>query len=106
VPSAQLTIPHMRRISVWNLLGVPAAMPFNDACDPQAENECLRRQLDKAIRAGKRQATSFANGLPIDRPKKPGRKPGKDFGTKAHRRPPRHDYIETTAVKLAEMLAI
>jgi len=52
--------------------------------DLQAENERLRRQLDKATRAGKRQAAPFAKG----QPKKPGRKPAKDYGTKAHRQPP------------------
>jgi transposase len=48
--------------------------------DLQAEIERLRRQLDEATRAGKRQAAPFAKGQP-----KPGRKPGKDYGTKAHR---------------------
>ena len=56
--------------------------------DLQAENERLRRQLDAATRAGKRQAAPFAKGQPTDQPKKPGRKPGKDYGTKAHRQPP------------------
>ena len=56
--------------------------------DLQAENERLRRQLDAAIRAGKRQAAPFAKGQPKANPKKPGRKPGKDYGPKAHRQPP------------------
>jgi transposase len=56
--------------------------------DLQAENEQLRRQLDDALRAGKRQAAPFAKGPPKPQPKKPGRKPGKDYGTKAHRQPP------------------
>jgi transposase len=56
--------------------------------DLQAENERLRRQLDEATRAGKRQAAPFAKGQPTGQPKKPGRKPGKDYGTKAHRQPP------------------
>jgi len=47
--------------------------------DLQAENERLRRQLDEATRAGKRQAAPFAKGQPTDQPKKPGRKPGKDY---------------------------
>jgi hypothetical protein len=50
----------------------------------QAENERLRRQLDPALRAGKRQAGSFAKGLSRSSPRQPGRKPGKDYGTKAH----------------------
>jgi transposase len=62
--------------------------------DLQAENERLRRQLDEAARAGKRQAAPFAKGPPIGLPKKPGRKPGKDYGTKAHRQPPRPEQID------------
>jgi transposase len=61
--------------------------------DLQAENERLRRQLDEATRARKRQAAPFAKGPPSDQPKKPGRKPGKDYGTKAHRQPPTPDQI-------------
>ena len=57
-------------------------------CDLQAENQRLRRQLDEATRAGKRQAAPFAKGQPTGQPKKPGRKPGKDYGTKARRLPP------------------
>ena len=64
--------------------------------DLQAENERLRRQLDEATRAGIRQAAPFAKGQPTSQPKKPGRKPGKDYGTKAHRQPPRPDQIEET----------
>ena len=56
--------------------------------DLQAENERLRRQLDEATRARNRQAAPFAKGQPEFDPRKPGRKPGKDYGTKAHRLPP------------------
>jgi hypothetical protein len=35
--------------------------------DLQAENERLRRQLDEALRAGKRQAGPFAEDQPGDR---------------------------------------
>jgi transposase len=62
--------------------------------DLQAENERLRRQLDEAARAGKRQAAPFAKGQPTDQPKKPGRKPGKDYGPKAHRQPPSPEQID------------
>jgi transposase len=34
----------------------------------QVENERLRRQLDEANRAGKRQAAPFAKGQPTDYP--------------------------------------
>jgi transposase len=61
--------------------------------DLQAENERLRRQLDEATRAGKRQAAPFAKGEPKPAPRKPGRKPGKDYGTKAHRQPPSPEQI-------------
>ncbi len=50
--------------------------------------ERLTRLLDEQRRAGKRQAAPFAKGPPKARPKKPGRKPGDDYGTKAHRSPP------------------
>jgi transposase len=62
--------------------------------DLQAENERLRRQIEEAIRAGKRQAAPFAKGQPASQPKKPGRKPGKDYGTKAHRQPPSPEQID------------
>jgi transposase len=60
----------------------------------QAEIERLRRQLDDALRASKRQAAPFAKGPPKDQPQKPGRKPGNDYGTKAHRQPPPPEQID------------
>jgi transposase len=62
--------------------------------DLQAENQRLRGQLDEALRAGKRQAAPFAKGKPSAQPKKPGRKPGKDYGPKAHRQPPSPEQID------------
>jgi transposase len=62
--------------------------------DLQAENERLRRQLDEATRAHKRQAAPFAKGQPTDQPMKPGRKPGKGYGPKAHRQPPSPEQID------------
>jgi transposase len=62
--------------------------------DLQAENERLRRQLDAALRAGKRQAGPFAKGEPRPNPRKPGRKPGQDYGPKAHRQPPLPEQID------------
>jgi transposase len=62
--------------------------------DLQAENERRRRQLDEATRARKRQAAPFAKGPPTGLSKKPGRKPGKDYGPKAHRQPPRPEQID------------
>jgi transposase len=60
----------------------------------QAEIERLRRQLDEATRAGKRQAAPFAKGQPKLKPRKPSRKPGKDYGAKAHRQPPSPEQID------------
>jgi transposase len=59
----------------------------------KAENERLRRQLDAALRAGKRQAAPFAKGQPKPNPQRAGRKPGKDYGGKAHRQPPSPEQI-------------
>jgi transposase len=61
-----------------------------EVADLRAQVEELRRRLDEQRRAGKRQAAPFAEGLPQSEPKKPGRKPGKDYGTKAHRPVPEH----------------
>lgn len=44
----------------------------------KAENERLRRALEEALRAGKRQAAPFSRQLPKAHPAKPGRKPGPD----------------------------
>ncbi|HEY7329054.1 MAG TPA: hypothetical protein VH592_15535 [Gemmataceae bacterium] len=53
-----------------------------------AQVERLTRLLEQQQRTGKRQAAPFAKGTPEPNPKKPGRKPGKNYGTKAHRPPP------------------
>jgi transposase len=52
--------------------------------------ERLTRQLEQAQRDGKRQATPFVKGPPRPELKRPGRKPGPDYGSKAHRQPPAH----------------
>lgn len=62
--------------------------------DLQAENARLRRELDAALRAGKRQAGPFAKGQPKAIPNKPGRKAGKNYGTKARRQPPSPEQID------------
>jgi len=55
------------------------------------QNERLKQQLDAARRAGFRQAAPFAKPL-TRHPKRPGRKAGRAYGPKAHRRiPPRVD---------------
>lgn len=52
------------------------------------ENARLKKQLDEARRAAHRQAAPFAKAL-ARHPRRPGRKPGKRYGVKAHRRRPR-----------------
>lgn len=54
----------------------------------QAEVAELTRLLEEVRRAGKRQAAPFAKGKPKDKPRKPGRKSGDNYGPKAHRQPP------------------
>src|SRR5690348_3356332 len=48
----------------------------------------LARLLAPQHRAGNRHAAPCANRPPRPNPKKPGRNPGEDYGTKAHRPPP------------------
>ena len=55
-----------------------------------AENARLRGELERARRAGKRQAAPFSKGEPKKDPAKPGRKSGEQYGTKAHRPVPDH----------------
>src|SRR3954463_13284765 len=40
----------------------------------------LRRIIEELRRAGKRQAGPFSKGPPKPKPKRPGRKPGEDYG--------------------------
>jgi transposase len=53
-----------------------------------AENERLRKDLEEALRALKRQAAPFSKGKPKRRPKRPGRKPGHHYGRQASRQVP------------------
>jgi transposase len=62
----------------------------------EAQLERLTRLLEQQQRTGKRQAAPFAKGQPATEPKKPGRKPGAAYGTKAHRPPPAPDQITET----------
>ena len=48
----------------------------------------LEQLLEKATRAKKRQAAPFSKGPPKTNPKRPGRKPGADYGTPAFRSAP------------------
>src|SRR3989442_5530264 len=51
----------------------------------QAEIERLRKALEEALRSLKRQAAPFSKGKPKSEPKRPGRKGGGDYGTRAFR---------------------
>jgi transposase len=52
--------------------------------------EQLKKELDVARRAGKRQAAPFSKGDPKTKPRRPGRKRGKNHGRHGHRKPPMH----------------
>ncbi len=67
----------------------------SENADLRHQVEDLKRQLaealrkfEEAVRAKKRQAAPFSKGDPKKDPKPRGRKPGKDYGAKAHRKPP------------------
>lgn len=53
----------------------------------EEENRKLRELLEEVRRGGKRQAAPFSKGPPKPDPQKCGRKPGENYGTKAHRQP-------------------
>jgi transposase len=62
----------------------------------------LEQLLEKATRAQKRQAAPFSKGTPAQDPKKPGRKPGDNYGPKAHRPLPEQKPDEIIDVPLPE----
>src|SRR5262249_4329608 len=51
----------------------------------QQEIERLRKELEAALRAGKRQAAPHSRGKCKAHPKRPGRKPGRNYGRQACR---------------------
>jgi transposase len=57
--------------------------------DLEGRINALEAKLQELSRAGKRQAAPFSKGPPKADPKTPGRKAGKDYGTKAFRAVPR-----------------
>jgi len=71
---------------------VAAAKRIADLERRNAELESRLKQLEGIVeqlrRSGKRQAAPFARGLPKLDPKRPGRKSGEDYGTKAFRTVP------------------
>jgi transposase len=60
----------------------------------EARVEQLLRLLEEARRGGKRQAAPFSKRAPQPNPKKPGRKPGDDYGVSAYRQPPAPEQID------------
>lgn len=77
---------------MFRLPGAPAPRRRTGSSD-RAPHPLAQQQQ----RAGKRQAAPFAERSPKPNPKKPGRKPGKDYGTKAYRPPPeRIDEVHET----------
>lgn len=54
----------------------------------------LEQQLEASQRAGKRQAAPFRKEQPQGEPKRPGRKSGDDYGTRAFRAAPAPDQID------------
>ena len=56
----------------------------------------LEARLEESRRAGKRQAAPFSRDAKNKDPARPGRKPGKDYGTKARRDPPEPDAVDET----------
>jgi transposase len=53
-------------------------------------NERPRSEVETLRRAAKRQAAPFSKGDPSPTPKRPGRRPGAAYGTRANRQPPEH----------------
>jgi transposase len=68
------------------VLGTGALLVENAAL--RAENERLRGQIEELRRAAKRQAAPFSRGAPKRDPKRSGRRPGEEYGTRAHREIP------------------
>jgi FtsZ-binding cell division protein ZapB len=65
----------------------------------QEVNERLRGEVEALRRAAKRQAASSSKGDPTPHPKRPGRKPGAAYGTRAYRRAPAHvDQVVTVGL--------
>jgi transposase len=95
-----------RMVDAWRGPSPAAACP---RCEPlrretqrlRNENQALKGQiarlrdsLAEARRAAKRQAAPFSKGPPKPHPKRPGRKPGKNYGVKARR--PIPDHVDET----------
>src|ERR1700676_5631970 len=58
----------------------------------EAQVKQLQQHVEALSRSAKRQAAPFSRGLPKVDPKRPGRKSGDDYGTKAFRAVPSTSY--------------
>ena len=58
--------------------------------------EQLQRSLEESQRQAKRQAAPFSKRPPQPQPKRPGRRPGPDYGLQNFRRPPDRSEIDET----------
>lgn len=67
----------------------------------EARVDVLQVQVEELRRAAKRQAAPFSKGEPSAAPRRPGRRPGKDYGRKAHRAVPAY-VDEVVCVPLPE----
>ena len=104
-------------LDLWT--GIPPDHEVRSAEELAAENAKLRSlvelqaeriaQLEKLIeevrRGGKRQAAPFSKGIRNPNPKKPGRKGGEDYGTKARRRLPEREPDRVLPVPLPDSCA-
>jgi transposase len=62
----------------------------------------LEKLIEEVRRGGKRQAAPFSKGIRNPNPKKPGRKGGEDYGTRARRRLPEREPDRVVPVPLPE----
>lgn len=79
------------------LVAQQAAVIAQQAAVIEQQATLIRQQaaeIDRLKRQGKRQAAPFSKGSPKTKPKKPGRKSGKDYGTQAKR--PAPDQVDQT----------
>ena len=96
MPPSAAGPPRQVELSAGRVAELEAALAkARGRCEEQAEEiRMLRVELDRARRAGKRQAAPFSRDAKKPDPQRPGRKPGAAYGTKARRRAPRPDEID------------
>jgi hypothetical protein len=65
------------------------AQPRRENQELKAENERLRRMLEEALQASRRQAAPLLATPPKAQPRKPGRKSGQKYGRRCRRSVPK-----------------